>query len=362
MSDTLGRASVQGRYRARKVMRKLKFIALICILIAVVAVFWRACCLVEASRNAALVWRVVNVLPHQYCFAVDHIQDCSCVEIEVSNVTPDEVIVDWNRDKSAYQVDGRWQDLRVAALMPYLGPSESKIFPVYVPQNARGLRLSMFYEQGPMWSAVDEYFKSHNFNVPDMIFIPAMNLNKRMPGHFKKLLIDVKLPPGPAPDSIPINHEEAVVTHSVGVVQSGGKSQRNEQIPVTVLANRAESKGSSLSADWHAARTMDYHMLDVPECQDYMNEVMVAIGKRTDALDYSKFPSAVFELRLEIYQDGRIRSIAICGDTNIPPAFIQAIKNCSPLPKWPDRMRPVVGGPYWVMYIDSGFNLSAPPG
>lgn len=52
----------------------------------------------------------------------------------------------------------------------------------------------MFYEQGPMWSTVDEYLKDHNINVPDMIFIPVMNLNKKLPGHFKKFVIEVKLP------------------------------------------------------------------------------------------------------------------------------------------------------------------------
>ncbi len=280
----------------------------------------------------------------------------------MSNITPDEVIVDWNRDKSSFQIDGRWRDLDVAALMPYLGPNESKTFPVYVPVQAQGLRLSMYYEQGPLWSTADEFLRSHNVNLPDSLFIPVMKLNKKLPGHFRELVIEVKLPPSPAPKSPLMNHEQAVATHPAATFRADGQSQYNEQIPVTVLASRAESQGSSMSADWHAARTTDYHLLDVPECRKYMDEVLAAIGNKTDALDYSKFPSATFELRLEIYQDGRIRSIAICGDTNIPLAYIQAIKNCSPLPKWPDRMRTVVGGPYWVMYVDSGFNLSAPPG
>jgi hypothetical protein len=343
-------------------MQKRKLITLICTLVPVFAMFWPVCWLIEVSENSALVWKVVNIYPHQFYFAVDHMQDCRRVDIEVTNITPDEVIVDWNRDKSSFQIDGRWRDLEVAALMPYLGPNESKSFPVYVPERAQRLRLSMYYEQGPLWSTTDEILRDHNINLPDFLLIPAMNMNKKLPGHFKKLVVDVELPPSPAPASTVMNHEEAMTAHSVGVVQPDSKSQRNEQIPVTVLANRAESKGSSLSADWHAARTTDYHMLDVPECKDYMDQVMAAIGKRTDTLDYSKFPSAAFELRLEIYQDGTIRSIAICGDTNIPPAYVQAIKNCSPFSKWPDRMRPVVGGPYWVLYIDSGFNLSAPPG
>jgi hypothetical protein len=337
-------------------MRKRKFIAVIIILIPTFAMLrW-----VEHSKNPALVWKAVNISPHQYYFAVNHIQDCWCVDIEVSNTTPDEVIVDWNRDKSAFQVGGQWQDLGIGALMPYLGPNESKTFPVYVPQQAQGLRLSMYYEQGPLWSTVDDFFRGHNINLPDALFIPAMNFNKRLPGHFKKLIIEVKLPPTPAPELTLINRGQAAAAPTAALLRHDGESQSNMQIPVTMLANRAESQGGPLSADWHAARTTNYHMLDFPECQDYIDEVLAAIGKKTDALDYSKFPSALFELRLEIYQDGRIRSITICGDTNIPPAYIQAIKNCSPLPKWPDRMRPVVGGLYWVMYIDSGFNLPAP--
>jgi hypothetical protein len=92
-----------------------------------------------------------------------------------------------------------------------------------------------------------------------------------------------------------------------------------------------------------------------------MNEVLRAVVRKTSALDYSKYPSASFDVRLEIYWDGKIGNLAIYGATNVPQPYIQAIKECSPFPKWPDKMRAIIRKEYWVMYISSGFNLE-PPG
>ena len=146
--------------------------------------------------------------------------------------------------------------------------------------------------------------------------------------------------------------------------------QTNKQISVTALPSSPTGatqrmphlEGDSLRADKWEALKMDWHLQVFPECRDYMAEVLKAISTKTAALDYSRYPAATFDVRVEIYQDGRIDNVAIYGDTNIPPNYIQAIKDCSPFPKWPDKMRAIVGQEYWVMYISSGFGLTVPPG
>jgi hypothetical protein len=178
-------------------MLKRKVIAVIFILVSALAVF----CWVELSKRPVLTWKVVDVRPHQYYFAVDHMQDCWRVDIEVSNMTASEVIVDWNRDKSSFQVSGQWEDLGIAALMPYLAPNESLTFPVYVPQQAQACRVVMYYEHGPLWSRADQFLRNHDINLPDNLFALGMNFNKKLPGHYKQLVIEVKLPATTAPNA-----------------------------------------------------------------------------------------------------------------------------------------------------------------
>lgn len=174
-------------------MQKRKVIAGIFVLMAALAVT----CWFEVPSGPVLAWKVVDVQPHQYYYAVDRIQDCWRVDLAVSNLTASEVIVDWNRDKSAFRVGGQWKDLGVGALMPYLPPEESKTFPIYVPQSAQACRILMYYEHGPLWSTIDRFLKDHKIYLPDVVMIPAMKFNKSLPGHFRRLMIEVKLPPAP---------------------------------------------------------------------------------------------------------------------------------------------------------------------
>jgi hypothetical protein len=53
----------------------------------------------------------------------------------------------------------------------------------------------MHYENGPLWSRVDQYLKNHGTYAPDKFFNPAIKLNKKLPGHFRRLNIEVKIPP-----------------------------------------------------------------------------------------------------------------------------------------------------------------------
>jgi hypothetical protein len=116
------------------------------------------------------------------------------VEIEVTNITPNEAIVDWHRDQATFQIAGRWDNLGISALMPYLGPNESRTFPLYVPRQAQACRLLMYYEHGPFWSRIDQFLQSHNTILPLNLLTLLMNFEQKIPGHYQQLVIEVKLP------------------------------------------------------------------------------------------------------------------------------------------------------------------------
>jgi hypothetical protein len=201
-------------------MRKRKVILVSLTLLTTLVVV----CLVAHSNRPALSWRVVAVHPHQNYFAVDRIQECWRVDIEVSNTTSDEVIVDWNRDKSAFKMGDRWENLGIAALMPYLPPNESRTFPVYVPQQAQACRLLMHYERGPLWSSVDGFLKGRNIYLSDRLFSVGMKWNRKFPGHFKQLEIEVTLPPN---QGAAANRRPA------------GQSDGSDNLSATLAADRA---------------------------------------------------------------------------------------------------------------------------
>ena len=142
-----------------------------------------------------LAWKVLCIRatgPYWIQHAME--EHCWCAYVEVTNLTSGEIIVDWNRDKSEFQVDGHWEDLGIAALMPQLGPNEARTLRLIVPQRAQACRFLMHYEHNPLWSRADEFFKGRGVYVSDRYFIPAMNFNKNLPSHFRRLEIEVKLP------------------------------------------------------------------------------------------------------------------------------------------------------------------------
>jgi hypothetical protein len=170
--------------------RKIILGAIPLALIAVLAIFRML------PKGPALAWKVVRIQPSGPYWVRDGMEPhCWSVEIEVINLTSGEVIVDWNRDKTAFQVAGRWEDLGLSAMMPYLGPNASRTFSLAIPQRAQACRIRMYYENGPLWSTVDQYLKNHGICAPDKLFIPAMKLNQKLPGHFRRLDIQVQIPP-----------------------------------------------------------------------------------------------------------------------------------------------------------------------
>jgi hypothetical protein len=103
----------------------------------------------HVPTSPSVTWRAVDVRPHQMWHVVDGFDyDCWRVDFEVSNSTGKEMIVDWNRDESAFLVHGRWQNLGISALMPYLEPHSSGTFSLYAPHEAEACRFIMYYKLG----------------------------------------------------------------------------------------------------------------------------------------------------------------------------------------------------------------------
>src|SRR4051812_39858957 len=136
--------------------RKVNLGAMLLVLIMGLALFGML------SKKPALAWKVVSIQPTGPYWVRDSMEPhCWRVQIEVTNVTSSEVIVDWNRDKTAFQVAGQWEDLGLAAMMPSLGPNASRTFTLTMPHRAQACRIRMYYESSPLWSRVDEYLKNH---------------------------------------------------------------------------------------------------------------------------------------------------------------------------------------------------------
>ena len=155
------------------------------------------------------------------------------------------------------------------------------------------------------------------------------------------------------------------------VVICGCESRNNGQLPITALPSSSTEiaqqkncqhlQGDSLYADREAALTMDGHLSQVPECRDYILEVIRSLTPPI----YTNCPDgASFSVRLEIYQDGSIGNVAVYGWTNAVyvPLYIQAIKK-SHISKWPARMHSVVGQDYFILWLHTGvYPLSPGPG
>jgi hypothetical protein len=155
------------------------------------------------------------------------------------------------------------------------------------------------------------------------------------------------------------------------VVICGCESRNNGQIPITTLPssstelaqqkNRQHLQGDSLYADRQASLSMNDRLSQVPECRNYMLEVV----KNLSSPIYTNCPDGTsFYARLEIYQDGIIGNVAVYGWTNAVyvPLYIQAIKK-SHIPKWPATMHSIVGQDYFIMWLNTGvYPLSPGPG
>jgi len=66
--------------------------------------------------------------------------------------------------------------------------------------------------------------------------------------------------------------------------------------------------------------------------------------------------------KFNLCQDGKVTDLTISGFTNsvAAPHCIQAIKECSPFPKWPDGMRSIVGKDYREITYTFYINQNSP--
>ncbi len=142
-------------------------------------------------KTPTLAWKVSSIRPMGQYYIRDAMEPhCWSAQVVVSNLSSSEVIVDWRRDKTAFQVDGRWESLGIAALMPSLGPNESRTVSLIFPQRAQACRFLMHYELGPSWerwSRVDQFLKNHGLRMlPDKLL--------HISPHYRRLLIEVRVP------------------------------------------------------------------------------------------------------------------------------------------------------------------------
>jgi hypothetical protein len=124
--------------------------------------------------------------------------------------------------------------------------------------------------------------------------------------------------------------------------------------------DRQHLEGGSLYADRQAALRMNDRLNEVPECRDYILEVLRNLNESA----YTNCPvGPTFYLRIETYQDGSIGNVVVDGWTDAvrTPLFIQAIKQ-SQFPKWPDKMRSILGHDYFVMWVHTGNPFPPGPG
>ena len=172
----------------RSVMRHRKIIVGVVLLVLFAGL---ASLGVRLPMRSALAWKVSSIRPvGPYWIRNGMEPHCWEVVVVVSNLTSSEVVVDWHRDETAFQIDGQWEILGITALMPYLGPNEARGVGLIFPQRAQACRFLMHYELGPSWerwSRVDQFLKNHGLRMlPDKLL--------QISPHYRRLLIEVRVP------------------------------------------------------------------------------------------------------------------------------------------------------------------------
>jgi hypothetical protein len=147
--------------------------------------------LVVLPNRPILAWKVARIRPvGQYWIRDGMEPHCWGAQVVVSNLSSSEVIVDWRRDETAFQVDGQWESLGISALLTHLDPNEARTVSLIFPQRAQACRFLMHYELGPSWerwSRVDQFLKNHGLRMlPDKLL--------QISPHYRRLLIEVRVP------------------------------------------------------------------------------------------------------------------------------------------------------------------------
>jgi hypothetical protein len=125
---------------------------------------------------------------------------------------------------------------------------------------------------------------------------------------------------------------------------------------VCFLASCAAAPQDELSA-----RKMMEKLEKVPECRAYLRSAMEPI--HMPAYEASSLPhDFVVVVRFKLHADGSVSDLAATQNTNSPvaPLCLRVIKDRSPFPKWPSKMRSVVGQDYFEIYYRFGWNMTPP--
>ena len=123
-----------------------------------------------------------------------------------------------------------------------------------------------------------------------------------------------------------------------------------------LLASYAAAQQEELSA-----RKMMEKLEKVPECLEYLRRAMEPIH-RPDYEARSLPHDFVVVVRFKLHEDGSISDLATTQNTNSPvaPLCVRAIENRAPFPKWPSKMRSIVGQDYFEIYYRFGWNMTPP--
>jgi hypothetical protein len=114
--------------------------------------------LIKRSNQHILDWGVTDV-SERFQYWINGRMEPNCLEAEicVTNLTSGDVIIDWNRDESEFEINGGWVKNDTIAGRAYIAPHESITFPVSVPQKTQAIHYRLHYEDGPLWSTINDF-------------------------------------------------------------------------------------------------------------------------------------------------------------------------------------------------------------
>jgi len=146
-------------------------------------------------RGPVLAWELAGVREADDWSGVSGEQWRWIANIEVTNLTSSEVIFVGRADKTDVQIAGSWRDLGITSLLGgALGSHEARTITLFIPQRTQAFRTIIYYERDPLWSIVDTFLRGRGIYVSDRIFTFCRKAEGKLPGHFRRLVIDVKIP------------------------------------------------------------------------------------------------------------------------------------------------------------------------
>jgi len=140
---------------------------------------------------------------------------------------------------------------------------------------------------------------------------------------------------------------------SIGVVSLGLSVAKAQQASTNTMQQTnqiktSQTRESKIDKAVTIKQARALHKTPPPEFQDYDQKLVSDISQKWHALldkeKYDDSDNGKLVVAFKLYQDGNVSDIKLSGNTNAlaAPCCVQAIKDCSPFPKWPDVMRSIV--------------------